>query len=71
MLRPLMIMLAAMQALGSNCITVAAERDQGHSQQLQQSPLERYIAALKKCDAMTGRTKVQCVEAINRKFSYM
>jgi len=31
--------LAAMLALGSNCITVAAERDQGHSQQLQQSAM--------------------------------
>ncbi len=53
-------------ALGLNSAAVAADQQQGQSQEQKE-----YIAALKKCDSLAGAQKQQCVEDVNRKFGRM
>jgi hypothetical protein len=63
----LTILTAGALALGLNGAAFAADQQQGQSQEQD----KEYIAALKKCDSLTGAQKQQCVEDVNKKFGRM
>jgi hypothetical protein len=52
-------------AVGLNSAAFAADQQQGQEQD------KEYIAALKKCDSLSGAQKQQCVEDVNKKFGRM
>jgi len=62
------VLTAGALALATSCAVFADEPPKGQSQEQQDKD---YIAALKKCDALAGAQKQQCVDDVNKKFGRM